>query len=186
MHASTRQSSGSSSADDDSLNNEPDQPVISKLFNDVALYNKFLTEQGCVQRDASSVPGFADLIAGGLSPEEMAITGRLAKLSVRGDSWLSTEQTSDPESYDSESDESTGLKTHEDVVQEPEEPVPFLPRSATLDGDKWKLESDEIVNLLVEEFGPLAAEGEEEKTIIEDDGAFFHQDVLILVCAYGI
>lgn len=184
-----RQSSVSSSGDDDSLNSDPDQPVISKLFTDAALYNKFLDEQGCTefwstQGGDSSIPGFADLVAAGLSSPEKAITGRLAKLSVKGDSWVSSETTSEPESYDtdSETDESSGQKTLQDEVQELErlEPTPVLPRSSTLDGEKWKLEPDEIVNLLVEEFGPLAAEGEQENLIIEADGAFFHQDVVIL------
>jgi sterol 3beta-glucosyltransferase len=131
------------------------------------------------------------LIARGLNCPEKAITGRLAKLAVTGDSWTSGELTSEPDSYDADSDseESTDLNTPQDEeVKEPAkvESTPVLPRSSTLDGEKWKLAPDEIVNLLVEEFGPLAADGEEEKAIIEADGGFFHQDVAILVCVHGI
>jgi sterol 3beta-glucosyltransferase len=62
-----------------------------------------------------------------------------------------------------------------------------LPRSSTLDGEKWRRCSTETIKLLIEEFGPLAQEGEEEeeeKLIVEADGAFFHQDVVILVCVH--
>lgn len=180
MHCPIRRSSGASSGDDDSLNNDPDQPVISKLFSDAALYDKCLAEHGLyAQGAANCISGFVDLIGGDLTSPEKAVTNRLAKLSVTGDSWTSTELTSDPESYDTDSDsESTGLKSPDSVQVEP---TPVLPRSSTLDGERWKLEPEEIVNLLVEEFGALTAEGEEEKAIIEADGALFHQDVLILV-----
>jgi sterol 3beta-glucosyltransferase len=189
-HPSNRQSSGS--GDDDSLNSDPDQPVISKLFSDAGLYDKFLTEHGnegldSAQEGANGIAGFADLIASGLNTPEKAITGRLAKLSVTGDSWTSGELTSEPESYDTDSDteDSLVLKTPPDEASAEEsvegEPTP-LPRSSTLDGEKWRRCSTETIKLLIEEFGPLAQEAEEqEKLIVEADGAFFHQDVAILV-----
>jgi len=194
MHrSSTRQSSGSS--DDDSLNSDPDQPVISKLFSDAGLYDKFLAEHGnealdSAQGGANGVAGFADLIVSGLNTPEKAITGRLAKLSVTADSWTSGELTSEPESYDSDSDTevSSVLNTPPDEAGAEEsvegEPTP-LPRSSTLDGEKWRRCSTETIKLLVEEFGSLTREGEEEEElIVEADGAFFHQDVIILVCVY--
>jgi len=143
------------------------------------------------QEGANGIAGFADLIASGLNTPEKAITGRLAKLSVTGDSWTSGELTSEPESYDTDSDteESLVFKTPPDEVGAEEsvksEPTP-LPRSSTLDGEKWRRCSTETIKLLIEEFGPLAQEGgeEEEKLIVEADGAFFHQDVVILVCVH--
>lgn len=189
-HSSNRQSSGS--GDDDSLNSDPDQPVISKLFSDAGLYDKFLAEHGnegldSAQAGANGIAGFADLIASGLNTPEKAIAGRLAKLSVTGDSWTSGELTSEPESYDTDSDteDSLVLKTPPDEASAEEsvegEPTP-LPRSSTLDGEKWRRCSTETIKLLIEEFGPLAQEAEEqEKLIVEADGAFFHQDVAILV-----
>jgi sterol 3beta-glucosyltransferase len=193
-HSSTRRSSGSS--DDDSLNSDPDQPVISKLFNDAGLYDKFLAEHGnealdSAQEGANGVAGFADLIASGLNTPEKAITGRLAKLSVTADSWTSGELTSEPESYDSDSDTEVSSVLNTPPLDEAGaeesvkgEPTP-LPRSSTLDGEKWRRCSTETIKLLVEEFGSLTREGEEEEElIVEADGAFFHQDVVILVCVY--
>jgi sterol 3beta-glucosyltransferase len=189
MHPSTRKSSGS--WDDDSLNSEPDQPVISKLFSDAGLYDRYLAEHGSeslysAQGGANGVAGFADLIASGLNTPEKAITGRLAKLSVTGDSWTSGEQTSDPESYDTDSD-TEDLVTLDEIEESAKEDLtPVLPRSSTLDGEKWKRCAEETMILLIQEFGPLAQEGEEEKLIVEADGAFFHQDVVILVCVYEL
>ena len=176
---------GAGSSEDDSLNNEPgDQPIISKLFTDAELYDRYLTEHGCVAAGTTSVAGFADLVAGGLDDGEKAITGRLAKIAVRGETWTSGENTEEPESYEGQSDDS------EDSLPEADTPDtsvhadgsdPHIPlRSSTTNNEQWKLEPEEVVSLLVEEFGPLAGDGEQEKLLVETDGAMF-QDVFILV-----
>ena len=187
---SQQPSRSSNSGEDDSLNSDPAQPVISKLFADAALYDKFLTEsrdQDVYSNEGGigSVAGFADLIAGGLDSPDKAIAGRLAKLSVHADSWTSGEVTSDPESYDTDSDtESFEPKTPSDDVPKSatDGPAPGSSRSSTMDGEKWRRSPEETVDLLVQEFGPLTQEGEEEKVEIEADAAFFHQDVAIVVC----
>ncbi|KAF7979674.1 hypothetical protein HWV62_41671 [Athelia sp. TMB] len=175
---------GAGSSEDDSLSNEPgDQPIISKLFTDAELYDRYLTEHGYAEGGTTSVAGFADLVAGGLDDSEKAITGRLAKIAVRGETWTSGENTEEPESYEGQSDDS------EDSLPEADTPDtsvhadgsdPHIPlRSSTTNNEQWKLEPEEVVNLLVEEFGPLAGDGEQEKLLVETDGAMF-QDVFIL------
>ncbi len=60
-------------------------------------------------------------------------------------------------------------------------PIPAFHRTATTDSDAWKLEPAEIVRLLVDEFGPLAAEGEKpEKLIFEADGCMFNGVVIVV------
>lgn len=182
MDRPTREFSDNSSSDDDSLDQDLAQPVITKLFQDAALYDEALTEAGLYsnEKGAGSVAGFADLIAGDLNTPEKAITGRFAKLAVTGDTWTSGDLTSEPGSYDSDSDSEESFAPSEPPVQESPVIVPALPRSATVDGEKWKLDPEEIINLLTEEFGSLSEDGKEEKLIVEADGALFN-DVLILV-----
>jgi sterol 3beta-glucosyltransferase len=187
---SQQPSRSSTSGEDDSLNTDTDQPAISKLFADAALYDKYLVPPGdqdvySNEGGVGSVAAFADLIAGGLDSPDKAIAGRLAKLSVHADSWISGELTSDPESYDTDSDtESFEPKPPSDDVSEPttKEPASGLLRSSTMNSKKWRHSPEETVGLLVQEFGPLTQEGEEEKVEIEADAAFFHQDVAIVVC----
>jgi hypothetical protein len=58
-------------------------------------------------------------------------------------------------------------------------------RSVTLsqlgDGDADKLEPAQIVDILIEEFGSLTPDDEEEKLVFEADGCMSSQDVFILV-----
>ena len=51
-----------------------------------------------------------------------------------------------------------------------------------MDSEAPELAPNETVSLLIQEFGPLAAGGEQEKLIIEADGAWI-DDVVILVCS---
>jgi sterol 3beta-glucosyltransferase len=118
------------------------------------------------------VKGFADLVAVDLDSPQRAIAGRLAKLTVTGDSLTDTPS---PESSGSDSD------TEESSPQDEDKKPSLTPGSSTADGEVLELTPDEIVDLLVQEFGPLTAEGEEEKLLIEKDGAWLH-DVVILVC----
>jgi sterol 3beta-glucosyltransferase len=121
------------------------------------------------------VAAFADLIIGGLASPDKAIAGRLAKLSVHADSWISGELTSDPESYYTDSDtESFEPKLLSNDVSEPttKEPASGLLRSSTMNSKKWRHSPEETVGLLVQEFGLLTQEGEEEKVEIEADPAW--------------
>lgn len=170
--------------------------ALSRLFLDAALYDKCLNECGSKFRRASffsgsrnkaseAVKGFADLIAGDLDSPEKAIAGRFAKLSVAGESLSEGSPNSELESYDATSD-SSDSSTQDELKEASESTIPTSPDvsdSVTTDSESWELGPDEIVNLLIQEFGPLAAEEEEEKLLLEADGALL-QDVIILVCIY--
>jgi sterol 3beta-glucosyltransferase len=166
-------SARSSSGDDEFANGSP---ALPRLFNDASLYQKFLNnhqdhgsiDPGDPKHKHEVVKGFADLIAGDLNPgsPEKAITDRLAKLAVTGDSWPDAEIFAEPEAYESDSDDDE-----------------LPPEDGKTEKRPWELAPDEIVKLLIQEFGPLTVGGEEEKLIIEADGAWLH-DVVILVRGY--
>lgn len=163
------------------------------MFLDAALYDKFLAECGSKCRPlrlcnsgrskaSEAAKGFADLVAGDLDTPERAIAGRYAKISVAGESLTDAGLNPELESYDAASD-SSDSSLHDDVLKTPGSEQPTTPDtsdSIPVDNESWELSPDEIINLLIQEFGPLAAEGEEEKLIIEADGALL-QDVIILV-----
>ena len=155
---------------------------LPQLFSDAARYEKLLAE---TRSPASSeddeapdvVAGFADLVGGNLSSSEEAIAGRLAKLSVTGNSWVGAGEKleSEPESYDSED---TDKDSNSDDTQTEE----TTPAGSEEGGDSWSISPEEAVRLMIEEFGPLAPEGEE-KLVIEADGVIIG-DVVVLVVIF--
>ncbi|KAJ3828774.1 glycosyltransferase family 1 protein [Lentinula raphanica] len=119
-----------------------------------------------IREDSSTKDGFDELVAKDLDQNELAAIGRSARIGVAGTTWTdAAEFTSEPESYS----EDTSVPKSDSQFH----------RVATTDGDSWKLEQDELVKLLVQEFGPLAGEEEEEKLIFEADAVMF-SDVLIV------
>jgi sterol 3beta-glucosyltransferase len=174
----------SSSTDDEFTDGSSGLP---RLFSDASLYERFLNDGGSVERlghlkdhsENEVVKGFTDLVAVDLESDSKAkaITDRFAKIAVTGDSWPGP--FAEPESYEPDVDmDKYSLDDGEKEGSRPLTP-PNISRSSTLDREAPKLTSDEIIDLLVQEFGPLAAEGEEEKLIIEADAAWIH-DVVIL------
>ncbi|KAK0187892.1 glycosyltransferase family 1 protein [Armillaria mellea] len=121
------------------------------------------------------VSGYTHLVANDLTPDEQADVDKARKLSVSGATWTpGGELTEEPEVY---SDDSASERTAIDLERSP---VPAFHRTATTDSDAWKLEPAEIVRLLVDEFGPLTAEGEKpEKLIFEADGCMFNGVVIV-------
>ncbi|KAF8827687.1 hypothetical protein HHX47_DHR4000057 [Lentinula edodes] len=115
-----------------------------------------------IRDDSNTKGGFDELVAKDLDQNELDAVERSARLDVAGTTWTDAEFTSEPDSYSDDT-----LIPNFD---------PQFHRVATLDGDSWKLDSDELVNLLVQEFGSL---GEDEKLIFEAD-AFMFSDVLIV------
>lgn len=185
---SRSRNSRSNSSDDDHLDNNHSAPSLSKLFSDAEGYEKAIAECGSPGRYSTKaygcVAGFADLIASDLDVSEKAVTNRLAQLSVTGDDWTSGDVvTSEPESYDIDTEDSpiSPEELETDTSRQDKEFKPVVARSSTIDGERWKLEPEDIVDLLVQEFGSLASEDEEEKLIIEADAALFN-DIAILVC----
>lgn len=129
---------------------------ITHIHRNANEFDKILRDSPC------SKDGFDQLVAKDLSSKELAAVGRSARLDVADASWTDGDFTAEPESYNEQCS----------IPSDPE-----FHRVATLDTDKWKLEPDEIVHILVGEFGAL---GEDEKLIFEAD-AFIFNDVLIAV-----
>jgi sterol 3beta-glucosyltransferase len=174
--------------DDDSLN-DMSPPSISQIYTDAARYNKVLVQGGCTRRSSTdSDPGTANL-EGVTNLIGRALEGatkdnasdQLVKLSVAGDTFTPTELTEEPESYDddTESTEDQSIDQSIDLEVTPE-------GASTPDSESWKLSPVEIVDLLVQEFGPLAdqADPEDCEELISETDVGLFQDVVILVCIF--
>ncbi|KAJ3788352.1 glycosyltransferase family 1 protein [Lentinula aff. detonsa] len=132
-------------------------PYILSICRDANEFDKVIRD------DPTTKDGFDELVAKDLDQNELAAVGRSARLDVAGTTWTDAEFTSEPESY---SDDTSLPKFH-----------PQFHRVATTEGDSWKLSQDELVKLLVQEFGPL---GEDEEKLIFEADALMFSDVLIV------
>ncbi|KAG6918321.1 hypothetical protein DXG01_015179 [Tephrocybe rancida] len=165
--------SRSSSLSDDiqDLAAASDPPTISQLYGEAAGFEKVLAESGCIDcrrshKDGSN--GFADLVGHDLSQCEQAVADHANKLSVAR---LATGDVSYPPLDDEES--------FEDGADEFRVPSPIINRMETDEVEPWELDPPKIIALLVDEFGPLTVEGEEENLLLETDGCII-QDVFIV------
>lgn len=163
-------------------------PGLSRMFTDAALYERVLnagpeTLKTCLamgseeQALPTCVGSFNELIGRDLADNERLVTGRLAKLSVNN--WATS--TDDPFGVDALTEEDQDeVSSSEGAPQD--EKRSSLSTAPTLQEeqlDEPKLTPEEIVDLLEQEFGALAPPGEE-KLLLETDGAFF-KDVVVLV-----
>lgn len=186
VSSAQRRPSSSSSSDtprDDQTPQSPQvhDPGLARLFSDAALYKRILTspdlrEDEFVTEDSQtaddSLNGFSRLVACDLDDHERVVSEKLTQLSVSN--WASTQAHSlAPD---------VGLDEIDESVSDDEHHV--APPSSTIKeagdpdfGDQLK--PTEIVDLLEQEFGALAAPGEE-KLLLETDATLF-QDVVILV-----
>jgi sterol 3beta-glucosyltransferase len=155
------------------------------MFSDAALYEKILSacpetlKSGMLfNADDQALPnclgGFNQLIGRDLGDVERAVTDQLAKLSVNN--WAPC--TDDPFGVDT-SEEDRGEATSSDEEDKKEAPPPEPQTLEEEPSGDPKLTSEEVVDLLEQEFGALAPPGEE-KLLLETDAAFFN-DVVILV-----
>ncbi|KAJ7675882.1 glycosyltransferase family 1 protein [Mycena polygramma] len=166
------------SSDEDSLTSI----TFDHFYSEAAAFEKVLANYGCIEdrethKDGTN--GFEDLVRKDLTPQEQGIASYAAQLRTTGSSpsWTPSPTSSivdEPETYTEEEDSSLDLSTESCDI-----PAPVLHRSGTLDSDAWKLEPDEIIRLLRNEFGPLAPDGEEEKLLLETDGGIM-KDVTII------
>lgn len=158
--------------------------ALPRLFTDANLYETLIYQSKYISPgengDNIYAPGnhngFAHFIAKDLDSSDKAVAGRVAKISVTGDTWV--DFTSEPESYNQSSeppfaDEQEGIPS--DNIAIPDGPV-----DGPVDKQISKLSPAEIAELIVDEFGPLAVDDEEEALILEADGAL-SLNVLILV-----
>lgn len=99
------------------------------------------------------------------------MTSRLAKLTVTGDTWASDKETDSPESYSDDSEDSS-------FVSPPDSPSTAA--TEVTEEPESDLEPNEIIELIVDEFGALTKDGEFESLVLELDAGLFN-DILIAV-----
>ena len=178
-------SSSSDTPQDDKTTNPPQfhDPGLARLFSDAATFGQILTSRPSLVEEESAaggsgathktVNGFSQLVACDLNDSELAVSEKLAQLSVSN--WAAG-STLAP---DVDLDESEGSASDD----EPDRTSPRGTTQAQAAGEpdfEDKLTPDEILDLLQQEFGALAPLGEE-KLLLESDAGLF-QDVVILVC----
>lgn len=167
------------SSESDAEDSTPDF-TISQLYTEANKFEKVLAFEGCIDDrgcDNDGANGFADLVGRDLDPTEKDTVGRATKLDAAGPTWIPGDITAEPESYDDSQGETSDASEASEGYPTPQ---PAFHRAATLESDSWKLTPNEIIPLLVDEFGDLTGDGEEEKLIFEADGCM-HHDILILV-----
>lgn len=169
-----------SSSDDESPERPPNTPLITQLYTEAAEFEKVLVRSGCIKSRCKSgcgSNGFADLVGQFLSKREQAAANRVVQLSAGADSWFPDEQAR----YDGDDEgEDRSFSDSSDDKKEFGPPIIHRASDEKSSESLLKMEPSEIVDLLVEEFGALATEGEEEKLILETDGSLVH-DVAIVV-----
>lgn len=173
--------SSSDAPHDEPKSPQSHDPGLARLFSDAALFGKILTSdtdlpEGSLTADIQpvhdSLNGFSQLVAPDLDDHERAVSEKFAQISVSN--WTTEGARALPLGVDpGESDESASDDEHDriapgDAVKEAGEP-----------DFEAKLDPIEIVDLLEQEFGALASEGEE-RLLLESDATLF-QDVVILV-----
>ena len=178
-------SSSSSDTPHDKVADPPrfDEPGLARLFSDAASFGRILTsrtdliEEGSVAGDSTSrdtLQGFSRLVAHDLDSGELAVSEKLAQLSVSNwDSGGST--TLAPDVDLGESEDSASDDEHDKAL-----PRGGATQAAGEPDFEDRLTPDEILDLLQQEFGALAPPGEE-KLLLETDASLLH-DVVILVC----
>ncbi|KAF8208904.1 hypothetical protein K438DRAFT_1917258 [Mycena galopus ATCC 62051] len=171
----------------DSVEEESLHPAtFDNFYSEAAAFEKVLAVHGFIEdreTHKDGVNGFADLVGKDLTPEERALAAHTAKLRATGavPSWTPSRSSTiveEPDDYDEERDSSLDLSDDSSFPSDGI-PSPVLNRTGTLDSDPWKLQPEEVVRLLIEEFGPLAPEGEEEKLLVETDGGIVKVIVIV-------
>jgi hypothetical protein len=162
-------------------------PGLSRMFTDAALYERVLNAgpealKNCLAMVSEDQPlpacvgSFNELIGRDLADNERLVTGRLAKLSVNN--WATS--TDDPFGIDTLAEEDQDEVGSSDGAQEEKQTTLSTPPTLQEEQvEEPKLTSEEVVDLLEQEFGALAPPGEE-KLLLETDAAFF-KDVVVLV-----
>lgn len=178
-------SSDTTPTPDEQITKSPqlNDPGLARLFSDAALFGRILTappdlvEDELVAVDDGAVHdtlnSFSRLVAHDLDDNELAVSEKLAQLSVSN--WAPAESATlaprvDPDESDDSASEDENDKTSPGVAT----------RAAREPNFEDKLTPDEILDLLQQDFGALAPPGEE-KLLLEADATLF-QDVVILAC----
>ncbi|KAI0689542.1 hypothetical protein BC835DRAFT_1282708 [Cytidiella melzeri] len=174
------------------LDNHDLQPVsVTGLFNDASLYNRVIADHDPYLPDTSlAQQSFADLVGEDLGSKEKDVASRFAQLSAeewtgfRGDT--SDEDEAEPVSDADTSGSSSTLSSEENSASSSPKPSRGLEtffdateRTICLDNDDHPvIPPEQLVNILIQEFGQLGPDGSE-TLLAEIDGAII-QDVVIL------
>jgi sterol 3beta-glucosyltransferase len=160
--------------------NPPTFPFVTQLYDEATEFEKILFRSGCVAPNKScpmGTTGFVNLLSRDLTKCERAIFNRDAKICAATRPWPPP-STDDPQSLPFESDDEKNTSSGSSGLSDIE--FPSIHRAPTHDNEQLdELEPEDIVDILVHEFGPLAANGEE-KLLLETDGCLLH-DVAVVV-----
>lgn len=182
QRSATTDSSGYSEFYDDESELESTQDDMTRIIVDAALFRQALHvnsdeeedtkadgEPVRIEDDLDALRPFVDLVGRDLPEAELAATERLAKMAVS-----------------SRAQESDILKVPEGVGEpvedeHPEEGEPGLQAECLSQETFSHLPPEEVVNVLIKEFGSLTTfYGDQERFIAEHDGAYFQEVVRIL------
>jgi sterol 3beta-glucosyltransferase len=162
---------------DDSSQVEPQGTAFSQLYTEAANFEKMLLHSGCINPEGvcpKGTTGFADLVGHDLSKCERALLDRDAQLRAVETPWFLPE--SDDSSVSSEEHEPTPEGFSLSHITQPD-----IHRVSSVDNQCLTyLEPKDIVNILIKEFGPVAAPGDEERLLLEADGCLIH-DIAVVV-----
>ena len=166
-----------SSDSDDSSQLGPQGTPFSQLYTEAAEFEKVLLHSGCINPDGvcpKGTTGFADLVGHDLSKCERALLDRDAQLHAVETPWFLPD--SDDDSQTSSEHEPTPEGFSLSDIK-----LPDIHRVQSVDNKCLTyLEPKDIVNILINEFGPVAAPGDEEKLLLEADGCLIH-DIAVVV-----
>lgn len=174
-------SSSSSDESEESDSNPPLFPLVTKLYDEATEFEKILFRSGCVAPEKScpmGSTGFANLLGRDLTSCERAIFNRDAKLCAATRQWPPPLKD-DPQVLPFDIDDEKSTPSPSSYLSDMK--FPSIHRAPSHDIQHLdELKPEDIVDILVREFGRLAAEGEEEKLLLETDGCLLH-DVAIIV-----
>ncbi|KAF7299097.1 Glycosyltransferase family 1 protein [Mycena indigotica] len=182
MSSSTSASrADTTTSDDDSFSGADPVASADHFYSEAVAFERILANNGLIEDRPDSANGFEELVAKHLSPREVAVATHAAKISAAGTtpSWTPSPTSSileeEPESYLEGDDASVSTESSGPLS----DVEPVLHRAATLDTDEWKFDAETVVSMLIDEFGALAPEGEEEKLILETDGGLLKEVSII-------
>ena len=159
------------SESDDSSLLEPQGTPFSHLYNEAGEFEKVLLHSGCINPDGvcpQGTTGFADLVGRDLGKYERALLDRDAQLYAVHESWTPTDNIEDNKS-NLESFDLSNIA------------LPDIHRAPSVDNECLTyLEPQDMVNIMIREFGPVAAPGDEERLLLEADGCLI-RDIAVVV-----
>jgi len=170
-------------ASDESEESDPNPstfPLVTQLYDEATEFEKILFRSGCVAPNKScpmGSTGFANLLGHDLTNCERAIFNRDAKLCAATRQWPPPLKE-DPQVLPFDAVDETSTSSSSSYLSDIQ--FPFIHRPTREIEHLDELKPEVIVDILVREFGRLAAKGEEEKLLLETDGCLLH-DVAIVV-----